>query len=102
VSDFDWLQGIASADDCSTAEAAAILVENGVTLTAEDWRTLDTSSRAALTVAKRMAKATALAEQGRDIDAARAYAQIDGGVTAARLMAEAAGRGVAQALREAK
>jgi hypothetical protein len=100
VSDFDWLQAIASADECSVLESAAVLVENCVTLTAEDWRTLDTASRAALTVARRGAVAGALEGQGRDLDAARAYASIDGGVSAARLMARAAGQGVARALRE--
>lgn len=95
-----WLYDVACADALEVLEAAALLVENGVALTAEDWRTLSTKERAALTVARRAAKAGALQEAGRDLDAARAYAAIDGGVSAARLMARAAGEGVARAMRE--
>lgn len=96
----DWLHDIAEADDCEPLEAAAVLVENGVTLSADDWRTLTTRGRALLTVARRAAKAGALYEAGRDLDGARAYAAVDGGVSAARLMARAAGEGVARALKE--
>lgn len=99
--DWDWLHEIAAADRCELREAAAALVENGVTLSADDWRTLGTKGRAVLTVARRAAKVFDLEGQGRDLDAARSYSQIDGGTAAARLMARAAGEGVARALREA-
>ncbi len=102
MSDHDWLTAISWADRCEVHEAAAVLIENGVSLTAEDWRTLTTAGRAALTVARRAAKAAALFERGNDLDGARAYAQVDGGRTAARLMARAAGEGVARALRQAR
>lgn len=99
---WDWLHEIAAADSCEPLEAALALVANGVTLSVDDWRTLSTRGRALLTASRVAAKSDALDEQGRDLDAARAYAALDGGQRAARLMARAAGEGVARALRERK
>lgn len=100
MSDFDWLQALASADECTVTEAAALLVQNGITLTAEDWRGLSTAGRAALTVARRAAAADELRAHGLDLAADVASAGFDGGRTAARSMARAAAQGVAAALQK--
>jgi len=94
-----WLQALAWADEQELCEAAALVVENGVTVTAEDWRSLSTSERAALTMAQRAHTAALLAMQGREVDGARLYAEVDGGVAAARTMAELATHGVAEGLK---
>ena len=99
MSDSGWLLDLAANDDLDLQEAAALVVENVVTLTAEDWRGLGTEERAALTVARRAARAAALAEAGQDLSAASAYASVDGGLAAARLVARAAGEGVSRARR---
>jgi hypothetical protein len=95
-----WLRDIAAADGLTLAEAAAYVVELGVVVSAEDWLNAGTEARAALVGAKHAARVAALNAEGRDIDAARAYATVDGGRTAARLLARAAGEGVARALRQ--
>lgn len=97
-----WLSAIGWADECDLSEAAAAVVENGVVLTAEDWRSLSTQERAALTVARRAARAQTMAEAGDDLGAAAALASVDGGAGVARLMAASAGRGVAEGLKQAK
>lgn len=104
--DGGWLSDLAGADELDLQEAAGLVVENGITLTAEDWRSLGTDERAALTVARRAARdaarALALKDAGDDLAAAAAYVSVDGGRAAARLMAQAAGQGVAEARRQAK
>lgn len=105
MSDFDWLQAIASADECSLAEAALVMVRAGAKLSADDWRNLSTAGRAAVVAAQSLARVEALREAGRDIDAAEAFAAFDGGTaadlagrSAARVMAREAARSVAAAL----
>lgn len=104
--DGGWLSDLAAADELDLQEAACLVVENGITLSAEDWRTLGTEERAALTAARRFAsvasRSAALADAGQDLGAAAALAPLDGGRSAARLMAQAAGAAVAEARRQAK
>lgn len=95
-----WLADLATADQLDLQDAAGLVVENGITLTAEDWRALGTAERAALTIARRADRCRQLADAGNDMAAAAAYASIDGGVRAARLMARAAGEGVSRAMAE--
>lgn len=97
-----WLQAIADEDGLEVEQAAAILVENGVQVTAQDWVALGTKERATLTAARRQALAARLEFDGRDLDAAHVEADHDGGVRAARLMAQSACEGAAEALRRAR
>lgn len=97
-----WLADLATADQLDLQDAAGLVVENGITLTAEDWRSLGTAERAALTIARRADRCRQLADAGNDMAAAAAYASIDGGRQVARLMARCAGEAVAEARRQAK
>lgn len=97
-----WLLSIASEDNLSLAEAALVLVRNGVTIPAQEWSALSTDERAALTAARQEARALELEESGQDLAAARARVALDGGVAAARLMAQAAVAGVAESQRQAR
>lgn len=92
-----WLISIASADGISLAEAASWLVRNEVTISAMEWSALDAKERASLTAARIEWRAERLRDEGRDLAAAMESACIDGGASAARLMAKAAMEGVADA-----
>lgn len=93
------LEQVAAVDKVTPAEGAALFVESGL-VSAEEWRDLGIMGRARLIAARRAAAAQALADQGRDVDAARAYASVDGGRAWARLMAQTVGARVAQLLQE--
>lgn len=93
------LDQIAAVDKVTPAEAACLFVESGMH-SAEEWRDLGIMGRGRLIAARRAAAAQALADQGRDVDAARAYATVDGGRAWSRLMAETVGARVAQLLHE--
>ena len=101
-----WLLAVRSADDLDLAEAAAFVVEAGVVISAREWAELGPPERAAIIAARRV-RATAelrerLLDQGRDLDAARLDAPLDGGVAFARLAAEAAVQGLSRAALEAR
>jgi len=100
----DWLQEVAWTDQAELPQAAAAMVECGVVLSGEDWRTLGTKSRAAILVARRAVslslRAEALDAAGQDLAAARLRAPLDGGREAARLLAQAAAHGLAARMRE--
>lgn len=87
-----WLGLVADEDKESLVEAARHFVEGG--LSPSDWRFLGTQGRAAILLARRQARQRALEDAGQDI--AAACLEPDGGRAAARLMAETAGRAVAE------
>lgn len=97
-----WLSGIASDDGMELAEAALWLARARVVVSAQDWVTLGTAERAALVVARRAVEAEDAEAAGQDMTAARIRSTVDGGVSAARLMAQAAVTGAAEALRQAR
>lgn len=97
-----WLQDISDRDEITLEEAAYYAVIAGVALDVSDYMDLGKEGRAALLAAHTMVHAGELEAEGRDLDAAKALAHVDGGRSAARLMARAAGEGVARALKAAK
>ena len=94
----DWLHDLAFRDEIDPRQAAYVLVECGVTLSATDWQNLSPAGRALISVAKKLSRSQALLESGRDMDAALDMAPLDGGRQAARLMAHSAAQALAQSL----
>jgi hypothetical protein len=97
-----WLQDIANTDGVSLGEAASYVVALGVHLDVTAYLDAGRDGRAALLAAQHAAHVARLQAEGRDLDAARAFAPVDGGRTASRLMCEAATHGVARALRSTR
>jgi hypothetical protein len=93
---------VAGDEDRMLALAADLAVENGLHLGVRDWVGLETRERAALTVARRTARARELLASGRDLDAAAAVAFMDGGEAHARGMMRAAVSGVSEALAQTR
>lgn len=97
-----WLDELARADGVTVEQAVAYLVEGEVSIGSTRWAQLTRKQRALVVAARRAARITHLEEQGQDLAAARAYAPVDGGARAARLLAQSAARGVQQALRRSR
>lgn len=98
----DWLHELAESDQCTPHESAAALSECGVSVALGDWLSLSTAGRAVILTVRRELAARALEAEGLDLRAAMSRESVDHGVSAARLLAESAGRGTLAALRTAR
>jgi hypothetical protein len=95
----NWLKTIADEDQISLDEAAVYFVRSGATMSATEWANLEPEGRVKVLLAQQVVRVRQMEGEGNDLAAAREYASLDGGRRAARLMAEAAMHGVANALR---
>ena len=95
----NWLQTIADEDHSGLEEAAVHFVLSGATMSATEWANLEPAGRVAIRVAQQVVRVRQLEDSGQDLQAAREFATIDGGRQAARLRAQAAVHGLANAMR---